>query len=211
MAKKKQKYYVVWRGREPGVYDTWAECQAQISGFSGPEFKSFSRREEALEAFRGNYSDYRGSDTKTYRLSSDELKAAGVVMDSVSVDAACAGNPGPVEYRGVDTETGAQFFHQGPYAEGTINIGEFLAIVHALAWLKRENRTCPVYSDSRIAISWVKRTVVRTKCPQTTANRRLFVLADRALQWLRDNTFENSILKWETKKWGENPADFGRK
>ena len=53
-----------------------------------------------------------------------------------AVDAGCSGNPGPMEYRGVDMRTGKQIFHFGPI-QGTNNIGEFLAIVHALALMEQ--------------------------------------------------------------------------
>ena len=42
-------------------------------------------------------------------------------------------------------------------------------------------------------------------------NKGLFELIDRALVWLKENTYTTTIVKWETKAWGEIPADFGRK
>ena len=39
--------YAVHKGFEPGVYDTWHQCLAQISGFSGAVFKKFHQREQA--------------------------------------------------------------------------------------------------------------------------------------------------------------------
>lgn len=47
-----KKYYAVKIGLTPGVYETWAECEAQVKGFSGARYKSFSTREEAC-AFAG--------------------------------------------------------------------------------------------------------------------------------------------------------------
>ena len=133
------------------------------------------------------------------------------ITPSLAVDAACSGNPGTLEYRGVDTETKQQHFHQGPFPEGTNNIGEFLAIVHGLALLKRQNSDIPIYSDSKIAINWVKAKWCRTNLDQTENNTELFTLIDRAEQWLKNNTYPNKILKWDTPLWGEIPADFGRK
>lgn len=207
----KQKFYVVWRGRQPGVYDTWATCQQQIAGYSGAEYKSFARREDAEKAFAESFAQYRGQDTATFRKTAEELSELGVVLDSVCVDAACSGNPGDLEYRGVDTRTQEELFQQGPFAEGTVNIGEFLAIVHALAWLKRAGRDCPVYSDSQVALGWLRDRAVNTKLPRAAANAKLFELIDRAEKWLQENTYANPILKWNTDQWGENPADFGRK
>jgi ribonuclease HI len=207
----KQKFYVVWRGRQPGVYDTWAACQQQIAGVSGAQYKSFARRDDAEKAFAESFAEYRGQDTRTFRKTPTELQELGVVLDSVCVDAACSGNPGDVEYRGVDTRTRAVLFQQGPMPEGTVNLGEFLALVHALALLQRAGRDCPVYSDSQVALGWLRDCTVNTKLPRTPFNRKLFELVDRAVKWLHENSYSNQILKWETDQWGENPADFGRK
>jgi ribonuclease HI len=127
------------------------------------------------------------------------------------VDAACKGNPGILEYRGVDTKSGAEYFRQGPFPNGTVNIGEFLAIVHALALLKKIDSDWPVYSDSRTAIVWIKAKRIKTNLVPSEENKELFELVDRGLKWLKSNTYKNPVLKWETAYWGEIPADFGRK
>jgi len=208
---KQPKYYVVWKGRQPGVFDSWNECQAQVAGFSDAKFKAFATRQAALDAMEQDYEAFEGRDTKTYRLSPAELAQHGAVLDSVCVDAACSGNPGDLEYRGVDTTSGSEFFHRGPYPEGTVNVGEFLAIVHALALLVREGRDCPVYTDSQVALGWLHQRRAKTGLRCTAANRVLFDLLERAQTWLATNTYPNPVLKWETESWGENPADFGRK
>ena len=69
----------------------------------------------------------------------------------------------------------------------------------------------PIYSDSKIAIGWVKKGQCRTNIPITEKNKKLFDLVKRAENWLKENTYTTKILKWETKAWGEIPADFGRK
>ena len=130
---------------------------------------------------------------------------------SISVDAASSGNPGKMEYRGVDTKSKKQLFIQGPFEEGTNNIGEFLAIVHGLAFLKKINSDKIIYTDSRTAISWVKKKNCNTKLEPNEKNSALFELIDRAIIWLKNNTYKTPIVKWETKAWGEIPADFGRK
>lgn len=217
MAKKKPKFYVVWEGHTPGVYNTWSDCQKQIAGFSNARYKSFESRTQAEKAFTENAADYWGKSDKKKKKATpsakslDELKAMGVIIDAVCVDAACKGNPGDLEYQGVELSSNVNIFHQGPYPEGTVNIGEFLAIVHALALLKPTRPEQPIYSDSKIGISWVKQGKCKTKLPQSQANRRLFDFIRRAEKWLRENELTNPILKWETKEWGEIPADFGRK
>jgi len=216
---KKKKYYVVWQGHKPGVYQTWAECQNQIAGFSSARYKSFDTKAKAEQAFTECVDAHWGKGDKSRKKKSstpsaktlDELREMGVEIDSVCVDAACKGNPGPVEYQGVELISNINLFHQGPYIDGTVNIGEFLAIVHALALLKPTRPEQVIYSDSRIGISWVKQKKCKTKQTKTVANQRLFQLVRRAENWLQENEITNPILKWETKHWGEIPADFGRK
>ena len=127
-----------------------------------------------------------------------------------AVDAACSGNPGPMEYQCIDLQTGQQVFHYGPI-HGTNNIGEFLAIVHGLALLKQKGSNIPIYSDSKIAQKWVRDGKCRTTLAPTSRNAELLGLVARAEKWLATNTYTNPIIKWETKQWGEIPADFGRK
>lgn len=117
-----------------------------------------------------------------------------------------------MEYRGVMTDTGKEIFHLGPLRDGTNNIGEFLALVHVLALLKQKGREdIPIYSDSKIAIGWIKKGKANTKLEHTGHNEPIFQLIQRAERWLANNSFANPILKWETDSWGEIPADFGRK
>ena len=202
-----KKWYVVWKGFEPGVYKTWPECKQQIDGFEGALYKSFETQVEAVEAYRSDPRKYIGNKKPSamYRYSSS------IVLRSLSVDAACSGNPGKMEYRGVRTETGEEIFRIGPLDEGTNNIGEFLAIVHGLALLKKQNSTIPIYSDSTNAILWIKNKKCKTRLTPCKANEKVFELINRAEKWLNENTYPNPILKWKTEAWGEIPADFGRK
>lgn len=213
MSKKKKKYYTVWKGHKTGVFDNWNDCKAQITNFEGAQYKSFPSFDAAKAALKGNYFDYVGKN-KSFKseLSAEQLKKIGQPnYNSISVDAASSGNPGKMEYRGVDTKTKKQLFIQGPFEEGTNNIGEFLAIVHGLALLKKNNSDRIIYTDSRTAISWVKKKACNTKLERNAKNKALFELVDRAVNWLKNNTYSTVIVKWETKAWGEIPADFGRK
>jgi len=212
MAKKK-KYYVVWEGNEQGIFDNWTDCQLQIKGYPGARFKSFASLEEAEAAFGGNASDFiRKGGKKAAAAKALRLDHPDIIWNSIAVDAACSGNPGLMEYRGVDTKTNFEFFHQGPFKSGTNNVGEFLALVHALAYLKKEGKDdLVIYTDSRTAMSWVRNKKVKTTLKKTAQNAVLFDLMDRGVAWLKNNSYKNPILKWETKSWGEIPADFGRK
>mgnify|MGYP002621839281 CR=1 FL=1 len=133
-----------------------------------------------------------------------------VEADAIAVDAACSGNPGPMEYRGVDLRTGQQVFHFGPIS-GTNNIGEFLAIVHALALLSQSGSDMTIYSDSVSGMAWVRNKKAKTTLPMTPENARLYSIIQRAENWLKTHTYRNRIVKWNTDLWGEIPADFGRK
>ena len=208
--KRKQKYYVVWKGVNPGIYDNWKDCQLQTKGYEGALYKSFSDRNEANRAFNRPPFDYIG---KTSQKSKRTTRANRPPFQTVSlaVDAACSGNPGNMEYRGVDVETGEELFHVGPLAQGTNNIGEFLAIVHGLAYLKKIDGIIPIYSDSRNAMLWIRQKKCNTKLRRTFQNGIIFELIARAEKWLQENTYTTQVLKWKTEEWGENPADFGRK
>jgi len=211
MKKPKNQYYVVWEGHQTGIYDSWEKCRKQVEGYTGAKYKGFATFDEAKTAMGGNAWDYYGK-TEVKSTQTSLLKIYGEPLrEAICVDAACSGNPGVLEYRGVDMSTGREIFHRGPFAQGTTNIGEFLAIVTGLAYLKQNGLNMPLYSDSRNAILWVKQKRVNTQLVRTEKNNELFILLDRAVEWLHYNACDTRILKWETKAWGEIPADFGRK
>lgn len=208
----KEKFYVVWKGVQPGVYDNWHDCQMQIKGFEGAIFKSFVNKASAMYAFNDHYTNYIGNNAQTIQIAvKNNIITTPPILESLSVDAACEGNPGKLEYRGVYTATKKLLFKQGPFPNGTVNMGEFLAIVHGLAYLKQQGSNLPIYSDSLTAIAWVRKKSTNTKLPRNAKNEELFLILKRAEEWLHANTFENKILKWDTEQWGEIPADFGRK
>lgn len=212
MAKKSKKYYVIWKGHDTGVFDTWAECQKLIKNYPGATYKSFKTKEEAHDAFHGNYSDHIGSGKSKSKPSVNRSSyAKEIIQDSFSVDAACSGNPGIMEYQGVHTQDGTLIFHQGPFSHGTNNVGEFLAIVHVLALCKQKGIDKVIYSDSRTAMAWVRKKYAKTNIKESKKNPTLINLISRAETWLKENEYENQILKWDTDRWGEIPADFGRK
>ncbi len=209
MAKTK-KYYVVWKGKKPGIYQSWKTCKEQIDNFKGAQYKAFPNLDLAKKAFDGKFEDYK---SKPKASTSQQLhkKLKEVNFQSIAVDAASSGNPGTMEYRGVVTKTGKELFKQGPFAQGTNNIGEFLAIVHGLAFLQKNNSNYSIYTDSRTAMAWVRKKKCNTKLTPNAKNAALFELIKRAESWLQKNNYQNPIIKWNTKAWGEIPADFGRK
>ncbi len=236
----KQKYYVVWNGPSPGVYSSWEACQEAVNGVSGAKYKSFKTQEEAEDAFEMGeeaYEEAKASDTSDASTSSKpsisresrescnsnesskpirpafnpQNLPAEVIREAIAVDAACSGNPGAMEYRGVYLADGKEIFHYGP-VHGTNNIGEFLALVHGLALLKQKGLdTMPIYSDSVNAQLWVRKHHCKTTLVRNDETEKLYQMIERAEAWLRNNTYRNPIIKWQTDKWGEIPADFGRK
>ena len=222
MAKQKAKFYVVWQGREAGIYDSWAACEAQVKGVAA-KYKGFATRAEAEAALAADPKDYiirkPAKLQSGHHLAASETTAtrptlslqSSPILPALAVDAACSGNPGLMEFRGVIADTGTQVFHRGPYADGTNNIGEFLAIVLGLAYLKLHNLPWVLYSDSKTAISWVRQRQCKTKIEWNTRNQDLLLAVRAAEKWLHENTWTTQIYKWDTEHWGEIPADFGRK
>jgi len=207
MAKK--KYYVVWKGRKTGIFTAWAECEAQVKGFVGAEYKAFGSLKEAETAFQSKYEAYKGKSSSLGKWKTAEVKP---VFSSICVDAAVSGSPGKMEYRGVFLDSGEEFFRIGPFPDGTNNVGEFLAIVHALTWLVKHDKYMTVYSDSQTAISWVYTGKCKTMLKHTGKNAPVFMLVKGAENWLAENGLrDDAVQKWKTDLWGEIPADFGRK
>jgi len=212
MAKKKKKYYVVWNGSKTGILESWEDCKNSIHGFKGAKYKSFETLDLAKEAYSGEYENYTSKTISKSTLTPEKIQLIGQPnLETISVDAACSGNPGLMEYQAVETKTKKLIFKMGPYKNSTNNVGEFIGLVHALAHMKKINDTRPIYTDSRIAMSWVKNKTQKTKLEKNKDNEDSFKLMERAIIWLKSNEITNEIIKWETKAWGEIPADFGRK
>ena len=217
MAKKKAAYYVVWRGKQPGIYDSWEACEAQVKGQQGAVYKGFATLAEAEKALADAPENYivRKPSAVSNQPSDVSHQQSAVssqpILPALAVDAACSGNPGVMEFRGVIADTGTEVFHRGPFVAGTNNIGEFLAIVLGLAYLKQNNLPWALYTDSRTALSWLKAGRCKTNIEWNASNEDLFMMVRKAEMWLHDNTWTTPIYKWDTKAWGEIPADFGRK
>lgn len=210
---KQAKYYVVWKGLQPGIYASWADCKAQVQGVEGALYKSFATEAEARSAY-DEPPHLHIKPRAASRVRAEQEKAAArdavIVGGAWAVDAACSGNPGPMEYRCVDLADGKEVFHFGPIY-GTNNIGEFLAIVHALALQKQLGIRRTIYSDSRNAMAWARAGHCRTKLPLHAKSEQVLRLVERAEAWLAKNGISVPVLKWQTELWGEVPADFGRK
>lgn len=202
-----------WKGTTPGVYATWAECESAIKGHSNAKYKSFLTLESAQRAFQEGPDEYWGTGKFVSGLSGETLAAIGQpITNSICADAAWNTDSKTMEYRGVWYHDKSMAFQQGPFENATNNIGEFLAIVHALALMAKRSIDWPVYSDSQTAISWASKKSVRSKSMQRReTSAQINDLVARALRWLNKNEYTNEVLKWHTEAWGEVPADYGRK
>ena len=211
----KNKFYVVWSGRTPGIYNRWETCKKEIEGVKGAKYKGFPDRTSAEAAFKEGPDNYWGKDVAPMVDLSKAKEQP--VSPAVAVDAACSGNPGKMEYQGLFVDFGTQpattvqLFKSPVFENGTNNIGEYLAIVHALALQKKNGWKYPIYSDSVNAQLWIRQKKCKTKLQPNAKNEHLFELIARAEKWLNENAIEVPILKWKTEIWGEIPADFGRK
>ncbi|MCH5227665.1 MAG: ribonuclease H family protein [Muribaculaceae bacterium] len=215
------KYYVVFRGHNPGVYDNWDEVKEQTDGFPNALFKGYASSEEASLAYR----NFTGTEDREelFRLISGPSKSSSlgntkpytenpeIDTDAWAVDASCLGNPGKMEYRGVNLKTGEEIFRIGPFEDATNNIGEYLALVHAMALMTRNGEFHNIYSDSKTAMSWYRNRRVKTQLKPTQRNAKVFELLARASVWVNTHSFPCRVMKWDTERWGEIPADFGRK
>lgn len=217
------KYYVVFKGHNPGVYDNWDEVKEQTEGFPGALYKGFSSSGEASEAYR-NYTSSEDRDElfrlisgtksegkKTENKDMSYLDNPEIDSDAWAVDASCLGNPGKMEYRGVNLKTGEVVFRVGPFDDATNNIGEYLALVHAMALMAKKGEYHNIYSDSVTALSWWRNKKIKTQLKQTPRNAKVFELLARASVWVNTHQFPARVMKWQTERWGEIPADFGRK
>ena len=215
------KYYVVFKGHNPGVYDDWEEVKLQTDGFPGAVFKGYSSSEEASEAYR----NYSGTEDKNelFRLISNNMANSSqtnlqnlkdnpeIDWDAWAVDSSCLWNPGKMEYRGVSLKTGEVIFKMGPFEDATNNIGEYLALVHAMALMAKRGEYHNIYSDSITALSWYRKHKINSKLQPTPRNAKIFELLARASVWVNTHKFPAKVMKWQTERWGEIPADFGRK
>lgn len=211
--KKKKNYYVVWVGKETGIFKSWDECKNHVQGVAGAKYMGFVTLEEAKIAFEKGHEDFYGAKGQNKVITEADLQKYGKpIGQTIAVDAAFNGKTKMMEYKGVFVETSTEIFHFGPIKGGSNNIGEFLALVHVLAYQEKNKINYPIYSDSKIAMSWIYQKVCKTNVDRKTENPKILELIFRAEKWLRENDFSKyKIMKWHTKAWGEIPADFGRK
>ena len=179
-------YYVVKRGRIPGIYNDWSDCEKQIKGFSNAKFKKFEDYDLAL--------DYSFAESPLTNVKPTK---------GIAVDAAYSMKRGEGEYQIFDLELNKMVYNSRIYKDSTVNIMEFLAIIQGLKMFSNRD----IYSDSATAITWVNNKKINTNavCGEETQKE-----IDEALDYL-NSIGEVVIKKWDTSSLGDIPADFNRK
>jgi ribonuclease HI len=194
------KFYVVWNGREKGIFDSWETCRLSVVGFTGAKFKSFNSRIRAESEYGGN-------------VPLPPEVSSGIGM-ALTVDGACDGTLG--EFRGVLIPSCVETFRSVPFKHATNNVMEYLAIIRGLMWMDGRGLRIPLYSDSKIAIAWVSGAdnlchTCKSFAEGSETAREIIKYGG----WLRSRTHKVGLLaclrKWDTITFGEIPADFGRK
>jgi len=209
------QFYGVWAGRKPGVYDNWNDCKTQVDKFSGAKYSKLkaTNYNDALAEFNGGAVSPQVNSspvTSNIKSSTNSNKPVGIAL---TVDGAANGIC--CEYQAVWYPSGELAFASKQLAGGTNNIAEFLGLVSAIKYLNDNNQPLKVYTDSVTAMAWVRNKVANTTARNTgKATEELDSMIAGAEKYLRDNEQllkKVEILKWETKEWGEIPADYGRK
>lgn len=167
------KFYVVWKGRTPGIYSDWNSCNAQVHGFPGPKFKSFPTREAAEAAYaKGSSAGSAPSRTRSPASRSPASRRAGpktwtgAEVDALKVDTkifsdgACDPNPGQAGSGvAVYRDDVLEELWYGLYEpQGTNNTAELHALHQALLMAKeetRQGRSAVALSDSKYSIQCV--------------------------------------------------------
>jgi len=208
MWKGEKKFYVVRKWKKIWIFDSRNECKKSVNGYSDAKYKWFSSKEDAEIALSEWWEKY--YEIKNAKKKNVVKEDIPFFAESIAVDAACSGNPGKMEYRWIDLQTWEEIFHE-KFKIWTNNIWEFLAIVHWLKYLWNDHRA--IYSDSKIAISWVNQWKCKTQINTDERSDfwKTFDNIKKAEQWLKENWIKHKILKWNTEDWWEIPADFGRK
>ena len=162
-----KKFYVVWAGRETGVFTDWATTHRHVNAFPGARFKSFSSRTEADQAFRsgGPPSTGRRPARASSGVAARMEPAAAAIGLQIYCDGACDPNPGRAGsgiavYRDGKLE---QLWYGLYSPHGTNNTAELNALHHALLMAETAilaGQTAQILCDSTYAINCISKWAV---------------------------------------------------
>jgi ribonuclease HI len=159
-----RKFYVVWSGRQTGIFSDWPSAQRAVDRYPGACFKSFSTRAEAERAFRSpaNLPPAASNEHEVTKRARGAGPGAPPFDVSIYCDGACDPNPG-------HAGSGIAVYRGGRLAElwfglyhprGTNNTAELNALLHALRMAETEittGNTVEVCSDSAYSINCICR------------------------------------------------------
>jgi ribonuclease HI len=161
-----KKFYVVWTGRQTGVFTDWPTAQRSVDGFPGAKYKSFPTRAEAETALRAGApprTAARSATTKQTKPAQDDAFASdSVVSLQIYCDGACEPNPGNagsgvVVYRaGAVTELWYGLYNPN----GTNNTAELNGLLSALLMAEKAINTgedAEILCDSTYALNCVSK------------------------------------------------------
>lgn len=150
-----KKYYAIACGRTPGIYDTWAAAQAQVTGYPGAKFKGFPTRKEA-EAWIKNPT-YSRTPGKTARSAGPSIEDTSPGNGEVTIytDGGARFNPGPGGYGIVQICNGERKELTGGFRMTTNNRMELMGCIVALRELEHRDKKITLYSDSSYVVNGI--------------------------------------------------------
>jgi len=205
VTKRPYAFYAVKKGRAPGIYKTWVECEAQVKGFAGAIFKGFRSRAEAKKFIEQASGEPPPRATRTERIKLPvSRRAAALAKERAAIsrsarndqdaqsdavnrviiytDGSSVGNPGPGGYAAVLLNGGSRQEVSGGFRLTTNNRMEMTAALAGLGLLKRRSAVT-IYTDSKylrdaLTNGWVARWLKngwRTRADTSVANKDLWL------------------------------------
>lgn len=211
----KNKFYVVWKGRDTGIFTSWSEVNELIKGFSGAEYKSYADQETAELEFslgspKGRSNDENHTTTKLKEEPSDDHKAPD--HECLTVDGSYLGGKKIMQYRCVWNQSKEEVFSTKPIEGGNQNIAEFLALVGAMKYrVSTKQYDLHIYSDSQTALSWVRNCKIKSSYDLSQLDEVVQERIYGALKFIAKSGVRKNLYKWDSALWGDIPADYGRK
>lgn len=211
----KNKFYVVWKGRETGVFTDWTEVSKLIKGFRNAEYKGFANKESAELEFQLGSPSGRSKINEVKVSEKPEgasSKTKAPDYECLTVDGSYLGSKNMMQYRCVWNASGEEVFGTKPILGGNQNIAEFLALVGAMKYrVVTKQYDLHIYSDSKTALSWVRNKKIKSTYDLGQLDEIVQNRIYGALEFISKSGVAKNLFKWESALWGEIPADYGRK
>ena len=150
-----KKFYAVARGRKPGIYRTWPEAQAQVSGFNGALYRGFPTLGEAEEWF-SNPGRPQKSEAGTKRGTSNDMPLAREGV-TIYTDGGSINNPGPGGFGVVQIYRDQRKEITGGFRLTTNNRMELYAVITALRQLEYRDVPVTLYTDSSYVVNGINK------------------------------------------------------